>query len=160
VAAYEGAVRLLARRDHSTTELSRKLKQKGYERGAIDAALARLAESGTMSDTRFVASFIRQRVARGQGPARIKAELRGQNIDAASIDAALAAAGVDWEAVVLRVYRQKFGGSLGGNGAQSVAERAKRARFLQYRGFDSEQIRAALGSATDDAEDSTFPETW
>jgi SOS response regulatory protein OraA/RecX len=29
-------------------------------------------------------------------------------------------------------------------------ERAKQARFLQYRGFSSDQIRAALGSGEDD----------
>jgi regulatory protein len=40
------------------------------------------------------------------------------------------------------VRRRKFGSSP----PQSLAERAKQARFLQYRGFTSDQIRAALNS--------------
>jgi regulatory protein len=38
------------------------------------------------------------------------------------------------------VRRRKFGATA----PRSLGERAKQARFLQYRGFDAEQLRAAF----------------
>ena len=64
---------------------------------------------------------------------------------AAEVDAALEAAAEDWAAIAREVRRKRFGVSPPGD----YRERARQARFLQYRGFSAEQIRAALGPGDD-----------
>jgi regulatory protein len=63
----------------------------------------------------------------------------------AEIEAGLDAAGEDWVAVAREARRRRFGVSPPGD----YPERARQARFLQYRGFSHEQIRAALGPGED-----------
>ena len=70
----------------------------------------------------------------------IRAELRQQGIPDERIEQELQASGTDWRQLAGEVRRRKFGPGL----PKSLSERAKQARFLQYRGFDADQIRAAL----------------
>lgn len=136
------AVRLLARREHSVEELRQKLQGRGYPEPAIETVLERLKARKLVSNERFVASFVHHHAQRGQGPVRIRAELRQQRIAADLADAALDAADFDWIAQARATRQRKFGVSP----PRTLAERAKQARFLQYRGFSSDQIRAALKS--------------
>jgi len=136
------AVRLLARREHSVEELRRKLKGRDLPEPTIETVLARLQAKRLVSDDRFVASFIHHRAQRGQGPVRIRAELRQQGIAADTADSAIDIIEIDWVTSAQAVRQRKFGSAL----PRAMAERAKQARFLQYRGFSSDQIRAALKS--------------
>jgi regulatory protein len=72
---------------------------------------------------------------------RIAAELRRSGLAAEPIEAALAA-GPDWNALARKVCRAKFGPQP----PASWAQWARQARFLQYRGFSSDHIRAATGA--------------
>ena len=63
------AVDLLARREHSEAELRRKLRRKGFHRGACDHALTVMADRGYQSDRRFAQAWLRQRM-RGKGVSR------------------------------------------------------------------------------------------
>ncbi len=134
------AVRLLARREHGAAELKRKLQSRGYVPMAVDAVVLRLTERGMLSDLRFVASFITQHAQRGHGPSRIRGELRQQGVPAEAIEEQLRLTEVDWDSIAAAVRSRKFKTI-----PRSGAERAKQSRFLQYRGFSSEQIRAAMG---------------
>ncbi len=136
------AVRLLARREHGVEELRRKLQGKGYPDPVVDFVVAKLAGKRLVSDDRFTGSFIHHHAQRGQGPIRIRSELRQQGITSEAIESALENAEVDWGAQAQAVRLRKFGSAL----PRSPQERAKQARFLQYRGFSSDQIRAALKS--------------
>jgi regulatory protein len=136
------AVRLLARREHSTQELRRKLLAKGHEAANVDAALEKLGAKRLVSDDRYVESFVSHHAQRGQGPVRIRAELRRQGIGDERIDRQLSVAPIDWKTLALQVRQRKFGAGR----PASLAARAKQARFLQYRGFDTEQIHAALSA--------------
>jgi len=143
------AVRLLARREHSVEELRRKLQSRSYPESVVDFVVTRLTTKRLVSDDRFTSSFVHHHAQRGQGPIRIRAELRQQGIANEAIESALEIADIDWIAQVQAVRRRKFGGAL----PRSLPERAKQARFLQYRGFSADQIRAALKadvSVTDD----------
>jgi len=51
--AYEQAVRLLARREHSRRELARKLAERDFPEAEREAALDRLEREGLQSDERF-----------------------------------------------------------------------------------------------------------
>jgi regulatory protein len=139
-AVEAAAVRLLARREHSTDELRRKLAGKGYPPETIEPVIQKLAGKRLVSDERFTASFVHHHAKRGQGPVRIRAALRQQGIPDAQVEEALQGAGVDWVRLAREVRRRKFGATA----PRSLGERAKQARFLQYRGFDAEQLRAAF----------------
>jgi regulatory protein len=134
------AVSLLSRREHSTEELRRKLAIKGYPEPRIAAVLQKLIGKKLVSDERFASTFVHHHARRGQGPVRIRAELRQQGIADSQIEQEVSAEGTDWSRLAGEVRRRKFGAEL----PRTPSERAKQARFLQYRGFNSDQIRAAL----------------
>ncbi len=144
------AVRLLARREHSTRDLKRKLTGKGHDSESVERVVGKLSDKKLLSDERFAATFVLHHGRRGQGPVRIRAELRQQGASDEVIDAALAGAELDWADIASQTRVRKFGAGAPG----SLPERAKQARFLQYRGFSADQIRAALsGSAAPAADD-------
>jgi regulatory protein len=134
------ALEHLARREHSRRELARQLEARGFPAGVVASALDELERTGALADARFTDSFVRARVAKGQGPQRIRAELAQRGIADDEADAVLRAADVDWLAAVRAVRSKRFGPEL----PRDYAERARQARFLQYRGFEAAQIRAAL----------------
>ncbi len=137
------AMNLLARREHARLELARKLDERGYESGLVAAVLDELENDGLLAEDRFVESFVRSRISRGQGPVRIRLELNQRGID--NPDPAIASVPEDWSALARAVRTRRFGEAPPG----SLAERARQTRFLQYRGFTAEQIRDALESADD-----------
>jgi regulatory protein len=139
------AMRLLACREHSLQELRGKLLHRGHAQAAVDAVISQLAARQLISDARFAGSLVRHGLARGHGPVRIRAELHRQGIAEDLIQAEFAAADCDWAQLAARVRARKFGTPK----PASSAERAKQSRFLQYRGFTTDQIRAALGAAAD-----------
>ena len=97
----------------------------------IAAALDRLESDGLLSDARFAEAFVRSRIARGQGPTRLRHDMRQKGLEAGMIDAALAAAEIDWENHAREILERRFGS---GESADA-RERARRMRFLQQRGF-------------------------
>lgn len=133
----------LARREHSRRELERKLASGGASAELIRQALDDLSERGLQSDARFAEALVNSRVRRGQGAVRIRRELTECGVAAEVIDAAFADAGIDWQRLAQEVCREKFGRS----GPADWPERARRARFLSYRGFDTDIIRAVLAPA-------------
>ena len=144
-ACERAALDLLARREHSRRELERKLGARGFAEDLIAPTLDALEESGELASARFTASFIRARAAKGQGPARIRAELAERGIDRDQAADLLHAAAIDWAAVAVSVRAKRFGAGQ----PSDFKERARQARFLEYRGFDRGQIGRALGSGDD-----------
>ena len=135
------ALALLARRDWLTGELSAKLQAAGYDRQATAAVIAELVQERLLDDARYTERYVASRAERGQGPVRIAAELASLGAQRELIEAALGS-GPDWPAVARAVRRRKFGAVP----ADSWAEKARPARFLQYRGFSADHIRAATGA--------------
>jgi len=134
------AIGLLARRDFASGELRRKLASHGYEQHAIAEAVAELVEGGLLNDARYAEHYVSYHADRGEGPLRIEAELKAMDVPEPLIDAALAA-GPDWKARAREVRIRRFGLEV----PESWPQKAKQGRFLQYRGFSSDHIRAALG---------------
>lgn len=133
------ALKLLARREHSARELTRKLKARGISDDDAEAAVAHATTQGWQADSRFAEMLVRSRVAGGYGPVRIEAELEVAGVPGDEIRAALDGAEVDWGALAAEVQSKKFGAP-----PRSPAERAKQYRYLQGRGFDAGQISAVL----------------
>lgn len=134
------AMDLLARREHSQLELQRKLSRH-FEPGTVESALRDLAGEGLQSDRRFAEAFARERVLRGYGPLRIVSELGQRGVDEGHASAALAAVreeeGIDWRQQARRALTKKFGGS---ELPADFRERARRLRFLNYRGFNTSEL--------------------
>jgi regulatory protein len=140
------ALDILARREHSVAELREKLQSREFQPEEIEQTLSALTEDGLLSEPRFIDSFLASYTRRGHGPLWLRAELERRGIDGAQASAALAGHAVDWASQVRAVRAKRFG-------AESPAdykERARQSRFLQYRGFSAEQVRAAFSGDDED----------
>jgi regulatory protein len=130
----------LARRDHASQELRRKLEQKGYDAGVVAALVEALSAERLLDDRRFAEHYVELHAARGQGPRRVRAELAAVGLEPELIGACLDDYG-GWAEQIEKARRKKFGEKR----PSDHAAKQRQARFLGYRGFTSAQIRSALG---------------
>jgi regulatory protein len=134
------ALDALARRDHASEDLRRKLLEKGYDPTVAGTVIARLLAEKLVDDRRYVENFIGFHAGRGHGPLRVRADLRKIGLPDELVEDGVAAYG-DWAARLREVRQKKFGAAL----PTLYADRQRQARFLGYRGFTGAQIRIALG---------------
>jgi len=139
-ACRQVALGLLARREHGRREVTRKLATRGFPAEIVAAVVAALESSGALAEARFTETFVRSRVGKGRGPQRIRSELAQRGVADADVALALGDADVDWLATARAARRKRFGAAP----PSDFRERARQARFLEYRGFSRDQIRAAL----------------
>lgn len=130
------AMDLLARREHSVAELRRKLMDKGYQKAAVDEQLQKLEGENLVSDQRFTESYVNYRSKKGFGPLRIKQELKEKGINEILARNYLNDAEF-WRGLAKEVREKRFGRSL----PRDYKDKAKQLRFLQYRGFNTDQLR-------------------
>ena len=127
------ALRYLVRREHSRAELVRKLAPHAESREAVNAVVDLLLSKKQLSDERFAEERARS-LSRKYGAAKIRQDLTSKGISQELADRA--AAGLNEaekaRAILARKYRAP---------AATREERAKRARFLQGRGFSGDVIR-------------------
>jgi len=140
--AYEKALGLLARREHSARELKSKLARRGFDADENAAALERLQSKDFQNDSRFGEMLVRSRIEGGYGPRWIVAELRTHGIGEEEAAALVAAAEPDWPELIRRQLRRRYGGKP----AATLAERSKRTAFLLRRGFDASTVKLAMGA--------------
>ena len=150
--AYQRALGLLVRREHSRRDLSRKLAQRGVEPAEADAAVERLAEQGYQDDGRFAASFARDRASSGYGPVRIRVELAGHGLGEDAIQLALDACEADWPASARRQVERRWTAAV----LADPDRRRKAVEFLLRRGFDQDSAWAAVRGRARDEDDGGF----
>ena len=138
------AIALLARRDFASGELRQKLGSQGYDATVATAVVADLIEGRALDDARYAENYVAYHSGRGHGPVRIGADLRSMGVAADLIQAALAT-GPDWRELARAIRIRKFGAEP----PEEWTEKTRQARFLQYRGFSSDHIRAATGADFD-----------
>jgi regulatory protein len=139
--AYQQALGLLVRREHSRAELGRKLKARGVEVDDAAEALAKLAGQDFQNDERFAQAWARTRAGAGYGPVRIRAELGMHALTREQIAAALAACETDWDALARELVQRRFRpGAL-----SSPEQRRKAIDWLLRRGFDTRCAAQAVG---------------
>jgi regulatory protein len=136
----ERARTLLVSREHSCSELSRKLRARGFDEALIAQAIAMLTKEGSLDDTRFTELYVAERAAKGFGPLRVRAELRDRGIDNGLIDRQLQTMDADWAGYLAEIYDRRYGSEPPSDRAES----ARRGRFLEQRGFPIELIRRVL----------------
>ncbi|HSA88913.1 MAG TPA: recombination regulator RecX [Burkholderiales bacterium] len=130
------ALRLLARREHSRDELARKLSPHAESTEILEGLLRELESRKQLSNERFAEVRARQ-LARKYGAARIRQDLKSKGIQEDFIDRVSGEGDIERaHGILKRKYREP---------ATTREERARRARFLQSRGFSYDVIRKALG---------------
>ena len=144
------ALRYLAQREHSRTELERKLARyvedqaEATAQQQIAAALDELAAKGLLSDQRTADSVLRSQGARF-GSRRLKQTLQTKGLEPALVAGVLQQARATELERAREVWRRRFGAP-----AEDAAGRAKQMRFLAGRGFDGDVIRRVVQASDDD----------
>jgi len=136
------AVALLSRREHSASELRRKLVERGFEPAEVDATLQRLQGNGLQDDARFAEALARSRANRGRGPLQLRAELArhglAEGLAAEAIEQA--ESDQDWVSRALELAQRRLRGA----DPKDPREQRRLADFLLRRGFPSSVVRSVL----------------
>ena len=145
-------VGLLARREHSEFELRQKLTSREFSADDIENAIERLLEKDYLSDTRFAQSTCRYRVSRGYGWRYIANELKQKGVCSIIIQQLQNNCEIDWYLQAELAYNKRFGdkcavidnceNQLDRKAVQK--DKAKKIRFLPYRGYSSDEITELL----------------
>lgn len=125
------ALRHLVRREHSRAELARKLAAHAASREDLEALLDSLVAKKQLSDERYAEERARA-LSRKYGAAKIRHDLKAKGMSDGIVDAVSSEGELERARAILeRKYRVP---------AATREERAKRARFLQGRGFSSDVV--------------------
>ena len=134
------AMNHLSRREYTSHELVARLNDRFETPEDVEEVVENLSSEGLQSDSRFAESFIRYRIQKGFGPIRIRKELQERGIEEKLLTNSLEIFALDWEQHASEVLDKKFGKSICGD----FQETAKRARFMEHRGFSLEHCRQRL----------------
>lgn len=135
------AVRFLARREYCEKELTNKLTSRGASLESAQQAVGELRDRDMINDARFAQALVRVRMSKGYGPIKIKNELRQKGVSSDLIESSLDFDSDVWRDQIAGVLDRKYKDVP----PADFTEWAKRARFLQSRGYSTSQIRDSLG---------------
>ena len=139
------ALRLLSQREHSRTELERKLAVHEEVPGELAKALDELQARDFINDGRAVESVVNRRSSK-LGAARVKQELAAKGLSGEAVAQAMVGLKETEFSRAQEVWRKKFGSP-----AQDPQARVKQMRFLITRGFNAEVVRRVVqGGTTED----------
>jgi regulatory protein len=136
LSAKSVAVRLLSRREHSAFEIRDKLSKRDFDKSEIEQAIIELQQGGWLSDERYAEAYIRMRQQKGFGPIRISIELNERGVKESIIDTYLHQQDDSWLVTLQQQYQKKYKNKA----VIDYNDKAKRIRFLQYRGFALDAI--------------------
>ncbi|MEO7456651.1 MAG: regulatory protein RecX [Gemmatimonadaceae bacterium] len=145
---YDRALNMLAFRARSAMELARSLVRKGEEKDIVDRAIERLKEQGLLDDAAFAQAFTRAKVlGANQSRRRVQQGLRrkgvARDVSDAAIETVFEEEGVDQGALVEEVARKKLRTL---STLEPVVQRRRLYAFLARRGYDADDIRAAMSA--------------
>ena len=132
------ALRYLSQREHSRSELERKLAKHAQEQAQVARVLDELEARGFIDHQRVADSVVNRRSSK-LGALRIRQELQAKGLDSELVQAAMAGLRVSELERARSVWQRKFDGP-----PQDASERAKQARFLAARGFGADVIARVL----------------
>jgi len=145
--AYEIALKLLARRDLSTTQVRDRLAKRQFSTHDIESAIARLTNSQALDDTRAAISYARRSAnVKLRGKRRTHQELLARGIDLSAANHAVAEVFDEvGETVVLeRAIRKRLDGPV-----RSRAQFRRLYQALLRQGFPPEEVASALISRSE-----------
>ena len=142
--AYLDGLRLLGRRELSTSQLRARLIDREHPAEEVDAAIAHLLETQALDDRRVARAFARTAAkVKGRGRLRVMRELHAIGIDKQVASEALAEvfADLDERTLITKALQKKLRGR---PTAANPAERARLYQYLMRQGFSPAAITAAL----------------
>lgn len=142
------ALRLLASREQSRSELEKKLKPHEETPGQLAQVLDELQAKDFISEARVVESVINRRQAK-LGASRIRQELFSKGIDKEAVIDAMAGLKATELERARELWQRKFAAKSDGQPHDRAAQ-TKQMRFLAARGFSGDVIRRAMSSPDDD----------
>lgn len=134
IKCLNAALRLLGRRDHSTTELRRKLSQRGFAPGHIAFAIAECERMQYLDDAQFCRMYTLQQRRKGYGILHIARMLKTKGLSDSQIDESLSRNCSDRDQIedcrqVLAKKRRSY------SPANDAGTMRRLYRFLLNRGF-------------------------
>ena len=136
------ALRLLAAREQSRSELEKKLKAHEETPGQLAVVLDELQAKDFISEARVVESVINRRQAK-LGASRIRQELFSKGIDKEAVVEAMAGLKATELDRAKELWQRKFG-IKSSSQPFDRATQAKQMRFLAARGFSGDVIRRVM----------------
>jgi len=134
------AIGLLSRREHSAKEITQKLLLRKFDLDEIPPVIEFLIEQNYLSHDRFAESIFRTRVNRGYGWLFIENELNKKGVSSSIIMQLKNNQQIDWYLQAELAYNKRFGTAA----IIDQKDKAKRVRFLQSRGFTTDEIFSIL----------------
>lgn len=141
------ALGYLSRREHSRTELRRKLAPHAESAEEVDALLDWLERENWLSNARFAESVVHRRAGR-YGTARLMQELKTHQLGEETlgeVKAQLQATEVDRARAL---WEKRFG-----HPPADLAERAKQVRYMTARGFSRSVVSRIIAGADEMLDD-------
>ena len=132
---------LLSRQEYSKTQIQQKLKIRGAEPEFASQLIAWCEQHGFIDDVRYSESFVRRQLNKGFGLMRIKNEAYQKGISADLVQTIVEELEIDWYLQAQSAYNKKFSDT---NNSLDFKEKAKRMRYMSYRGFNHDQIEIAM----------------
>ncbi len=138
----EVGMRLLGYRDNSLRGLSKKLRERGFDREVADEAASELEAMGAIDEERQIERRGREFAERKlRGQRRVAADLCALGYERGRVEEWLSGCGIDFGAICARAIEKK-----GGVPERGDADGKRRLLSYLYRqGFSSEDIRRAVG---------------
>ena len=135
----------LGQREFSVKDFRTKLERVCELDDLIDNLLADFIARDWLNEQRYMTSFVRQKISAGLGLFRIKQELQQHGIKSAESQLYFEQLDFDWFEQAQTTYQKKYGLSV----CDDFKEKAKRFRYMQYRGFSPDEIKYAMEAQAD-----------
>ena len=131
---------MLARREHTRVEMTRKLSPHSESPEQVEQLLDALAARGWLSEARFAESRANT-LARKFGSRKIEYDLNSRGVSAEVVEQTVERALAQELENCRAAWQRKFGAL-----PQDASERGRQMRFLVGRGFSAEAVRLVLKS--------------
>ncbi|WP_372766954.1 regulatory protein RecX [Pseudoalteromonas sp.] len=132
---------LLSRQEYSKAQIAKKLATRCEDNEFIEKLILWCEDYGFIDDIRYAESFVRRQINKGLGLMRIKNEAYQKGVSADLVQTIVEELEIDWYLQAQSAYNKKFTNT---SSSLDFKEKAKRIRYMNYRGFNHEQIEFAM----------------
>jgi regulatory protein len=140
------ALAWLGRQEYYEAKFRQKLVKAEATEEQIELLTEEFVQNNWLSEQRYCEGFVRGRINKGHGKIRIRADARQKGLDQDTLTLAVDAVELDWFEQARSTYQKKFHD----RPVVDIKDKAKRLRFMQYRGFSIEQVSYAMEQAVDE----------
>ena len=143
-AAFDTAVRIIARRNHTRYEIARKLRQRNFTAAVIEAVIAECERRHYLDDDEAARCYFRELVRKGFGTERIRFEMKKKGLFGERVDGLIAIydGSPDETAAAERLLVRRM--ARFEREADPARRKQKIFRFMYSRGFSADIIQSLI----------------